>query len=301
MPPTLRVATADCLWVHSESGARCELEGREVRWIESAASGRWAIVGSRQIWHQPPEGDWSRVATSDDLDLRCLLPYAEGVLAGTAGAHLLQLEGSTLGLVAGFDYAHGRDEWFTPWGGPPDVRSMTLADDERVYVNVHVGGILRSEVAGTVWVDTIDIGKDVHEVMALPSRASTLLAATSVGLATSDDKGGTWTCDAGGLAATYARAVALAGDTVLMSASDGPRGGRSGLYRRPLDGAGFERCSTGLPEWFDDNIDTGCLAGAGDFAAFGTQDGRVFVSKDSGASWELARDGLGRVNRLVLD
>ena len=78
---------------------------------------------------------------------------------------------------------------------------------------------------------------------------------------------------------------------MLISASNGPRGGRAAVYRGGLEGGPFERCRNGLPEWFDDNVDTKCLDALpdGSFAAFGTSDGRVFGSADGGASWaELA-------------
>ena len=40
------------------------------------------------------------------------------------------------------------------------------------------------------------------------------------------------------------------------------------VYRRAIDGTGqFERCTDGLPEWFDDNVDTFCLAASGGSAA----------------------------------
>jgi hypothetical protein len=40
----------------------------------------------------------------------------------------------------------------------------------------------------------------------------------------------------------------------------------------------FERCTDGLPAWFDDNVETSCLDSLNDgtFAAFGAADGRLF-------------------------
>jgi len=55
---------------------------------------------------------------------------------------------------------------------------------------------------------------------------------------------------------------------------------------------GFERCAEGLPKWFDDNIDTACLAAAGSVVVFGTSDGQVFRSVDAGEHWELRIKGL---------
>lgn len=48
-------------------------------------------------------------------------------------------------------------------GGPPDTRSIT-EDGDTVYVNVHVGGVLRSSDQGESWQPTIDIGADIHRV-----------------------------------------------------------------------------------------------------------------------------------------
>src|SRR5438045_665143 len=80
------------------------------------------------------------------------------------------------------------------------------------------------------------------------------------GLAVSSDRGLSWTVRSQGLAAPYSRAVAVCGDAVLVSASNGPRGGQSAVYRGdlggPSDGSDLERCRTGLPEWFDDNVDS---------------------------------------------
>src|SRR5205807_9259184 len=124
-------------------------------------------------------------------------------------------------------------------------------------VNVHVGGVLRTKDEGTTWGPTIDIDADVHRVWATDRM---VLAACARGLAVSEDRGDSWTTRTEGLHAAYCRGVAVCGDTVLLSASTGPRGGRSALYRAPAEGGTFEKCDRGLPDWFDDNIDSSCLA-----------------------------------------
>src|SRR5437763_19482 len=66
-----------------------------------------------------------------------------GLLRGTRKARLLRIgENAAVELVGGFDRAPGRDGWYTPWGGPPDTRSIS-EDRQSVFVNVHVGGVLR--------------------------------------------------------------------------------------------------------------------------------------------------------------
>jgi hypothetical protein len=96
--------------------------------------------------------------------------------------------------------------------------------------------------------------------------------------------------------------VVVCGDQVLVSASSGPRGGHAGIYRAGLESGAFERCRAGLPEWFDDNIDTYCLDALNDgsFAAFGTADGRVYGSNDGGLTWLELVTGLPPVQHVLL-
>jgi len=97
------------------------------------------------------------------------------------------------------------------------------------------------------------------------------------------------------------RAVAVAGEHVLISASTGFHGRRSAIYRKRLEGGThFERCAAGLPKWFDDNIDTSCLAGAGSLVVFGTSDGQVFRSVDAGEHWELLIKGLPPIGCVAI-
>lgn len=202
--------------------------------------------------------------------------------------------------VASFETVEGRDEWYTPWGDPADVRSITVGVDGAMHVNVHVGGVARSRDDGRTWTPTVDIETDVHQVLAHPTRPGLVLVAAYEGFGISRDGGDSWRFVTAGMHAHYARAVAISGDDVLVSASRGFRGRRSALYRKPLDGAApFERCHDRLP-WFDDNIDTACLAAEGPFVVFGTEDGRIFQSRDGGASWELVAKGLPAVRCVTI-
>src|SRR5207249_757493 len=189
---------------------------------------------------------------SGDLVARCLAPHPSGLLIGTSEAHLLRLRQGRLERIERFDEVDGRDEWYTPWGGPPDVRSMSVDDDGTIYVNVHVGGVVRSIDHGETWQPTMDIDMDVHQVLVHPDGRGWMFAASARGLGISEDRGASWTFLTDGLHATYCRAVAVAGDHVLVSASSGPRGREAAVFRRRLDGSGpFEKCTDGLPAWFD--------------------------------------------------
>ena len=117
--------------------------------------------------------------------------------------------------------------------------------------------------------------------------------AAAVGFGQSTDRGDSWRIDTTGLHATYSRAIALADDHVLMTASDGPFTHRAALYRRQLGSdAPFTKVTAGLPEWFDDNVDSHWVTARGHVAALVTQDGDVYESNDAGANWERVVTGL---------
>ena len=123
-------------------------------------------------------------------------PSAPGFLPEAPGAHLWLLadDGNPQGratLVDAFEHAEDRYDWFTPWGAPPDVRSLAQGRDV-VLVNVHVGGILRATALTGPWKASIDIHADVHQVISSGRGDGAALAATALGLAVSPDDGSTW-------------------------------------------------------------------------------------------------------------
>jgi hypothetical protein len=276
------------------------LDGRHIDAIAPAGWKRiWAVVDGDEIWRCDDLADphWSQAASlKARLRGTCLADTRanepEGILVGASEAHLVRVTGTDANLVESFEAAPGRDRWYTPWGGPPDVRSITENRDA-VFVNVHVGGILRSRDGGGSWQPTIDIHADVHRVVTGGGR---VYAAGARGLSVSDDDGDTWRLFARGLHATYCRSVAVCGSTLLLSASDGPGGGRAALYRSGLEGERFERCRIGLPEWFEGNIDSLCLDALpdGSFSTFASESGSIFTSSDEGSSWSrCAKDVVG--------
>ncbi|MFN2557286.1 MAG: WD40/YVTN/BNR-like repeat-containing protein [Nitriliruptorales bacterium] len=294
------VATADGLY-SLPGNSQADLTGHDVAALARDSEGWWAVADERVLLHGTPGAEWSESARGD-ARLTCLLVASDGLFAGTAGARLIRLVDGRLEPVAAFDEAPGRDAWYTPWGGPPAVRSLSAHPDGTLYVNVHVGGILRSHDGGGSWEPTIDIDLDVHEVQA-EARSGRVVAATGAGgFALSEARGDSWRLSAGGLHGRYCRAVAVASSTVLLSASTGPRTRQGALYRRLLgDDEPFERCRRGLPEWFEGNIDTGWLDAAGDSAAFATPAGELYISQDAGQTWQRMAEGLPPVRAVALD
>ena len=277
-----------------------QLTGHACSALTAEGTHLWAVLDDTSVYRGSVAGSWEAVAEIPERRARCALSRGGRLYLGTDEAHLLQMTDGTVEPVTSFDEVEGRAKWYTPWGGPPDTRSMS-ASHGTIYVNVHVGGIVRSTDGGTSWEPTIDIDADVHQVLAHPDHAGLVLASTALGLARSGDGGARWSFHDEGLHSSYSRAVAVAGETLFASASTGPRGGRAALYRRPLQkDEPFEKCAAGLPEWFPGNIDTHCLAGSGSSAAFGTEDGEVFLSEDEGRTWERAASGLPAVRALLL-
>ena len=294
------VATRDGLHRFDVSGRllKVEFAGREVSTIAPEGWELWAILDGTEVVHTAGVDWWFHVANLRGLRGNCMADTRAGVIVGTSDAHLYRIAGKGLERVSSFAGAPGRKEWFTPWGGPPDTRSIT-EDGDTVYVNVHVGGVLKSSDHGESWQPTIEIEADIHRVTTGHGR---VYAAGADGLSVSQDQGSTWTSSNGGLRGSYCRSVTVCGETVLVSAADGPRGGHSAIYRSDVEGRSFERSTQGVPEWFKPNIDSLCLDAFpdGSLAAFGTQDGRLFASTDKGESWSEIARGLPEVTRVQL-
>jgi hypothetical protein len=292
----LMVGTDDGLYELTDAAPRRLRDGK-VTHLAAGSTGAWMIANDRiEPLTEPSPED---LALPDGLKPRCLLATPEALFIGTSEAHLYRSESGEVSLVEGFDRAEGRERWHTPWGGPPDTRSMARDAGGSMYANVHVGGVLRS-ADGQDWQPTMDIEADVHEVGAHPTVAGCVLVASARGLGLSFDGAATWEFTRDGLHSSYARAVAVDDEMLFISASAGPRGGRAALYRRPLRGDGpLERCRSGLPEWFEGNIDSGCLVASGGEVAFGTQGGQVYASQDDGSTWSQASRDLPPVRALL--
>src|SRR2546428_617711 len=131
----------------------------------------WAILDESEVWRTTGPGDWARSGTLEGEHLRanCIADTRPGVLVGASDARLYRVAEGGLERVDQFDKVAGRDDWYTPWGGPPDSRSIS-EDSNFLFVNVHVGGIVRSADGGATWEPTIDIDADVHRVWAVDGR-----------------------------------------------------------------------------------------------------------------------------------
>jgi hypothetical protein len=297
----VRVGTADGLVALNGSSER-QFAGHRV----SAFGDDWAILDAESVVYLTESG-WRHALTlrapEPALGIRgAMLTRGDEAIVGWGGSLVRVFKERRFEPIGGFEEVPGREEWHAVGSSKPYVRSLTATADGILLANVHVGGIPRSTDDGATWQPTIDVDADVHQVRAHADRAELALAAAAVGVCRSDDGGATWTVSIDGLHGTYCRAVALAGDLLLASASTGPRTVQGAVYRRAIDADGpFERCTDGLPEWQPHNVDTGCLDTDGTRVAFGGPDGIVYGSEDAGRTWRVLADGLPPVTAVVID
>lgn len=223
-----------------------------------------------------------------------LAATGDALVVGVRDARLVRMEerSGAVTPLRGFDAVPGRESWDNPAGASPDLRSIALSAAGTWLVNVHVGGLWRSDDQGENWTNVIPPDDDVHEVVAAPT--GTLAVAAARGVGWSSDDGNTWQWTADGLHASYCRAVALGGTHIYVSASTGPSSTDGRLYRATL-GSPFTQCGDGLPSSFGFNLDTGSLAARTTQVALGTRDGRVFRSEDSGSTFAAVTERVGHV------
>ncbi len=295
------VTTTDGYQIFTSKGQHLTaLEGRRVEALAPGPDGTWlAVVDRRAIWQHGADGEWTPLADAD-IDLTAVVTCGATVYAGTADARVLQLSATgTLEALPSFDTVPGRDSWHQV-GSPLQVRSMTATSDAgALLVNVHVGGIPRSVDGGRTWVPTIAVDDDVHQVLAHPTRPEIVVAAASAGLCRSTDGGATWSTTIDGMALTYARGVAIIGDDVIVTVSDGPRATRSALYHAAVDGGAVERVRGGLPDFLGGNVDTGCIASDGRRVALVDGDGDAWLSSEGIDGWQPIATGLRGVTAVA--
>jgi hypothetical protein len=263
-----------------------------------------ALDDDGQLWDVDDDGaaPFGTLPEGERASAACVLASGDDVWVGTAPAAIYKRAGEGFARLAGFDNAPGRDRWWSP-RGVTSVRSLDIDDDDTLWANVHVGGILRSADSGATWEPTIDLNVDVHQVFAVPGQAGTVVAACGeAGLAMTTDGGATWTTSTDGLAETYCRAVVVADDTVLLAAQAGFEGGNATLYRRPLEDpeAPFVPCAGGLPDGLPGTIDTHTVATWDEQAAIVLPNGDLYVSRDAGYAWRRLATSLGDVRAVIL-
>lgn len=287
---TTAVATAGGL--AGGDGTITHLPGTDITAVALDGADAWVLADRRTLYRVTDSGA-TAVADLPEAAGECLAVHRGTVWVGGSRARVWCLVDDRFERVTAFDTAPTSDAWTTPWGGPPDIFSMA-SDGTHLYVNVHVGGIIRTTDA-TVWEATIDLHDDVHHVVA--ARPGVLWAATGQrGLAESHDRGDTWRYHTEGLFSPYALAVAPVDDGAIVAVASGPGHGRGAVYR--LDAETLHR-AVGFPDDRRGAVGPRQLAAAGRraVAALGST---LYESTDGGYTWTVAAEGLPEVREVVL-
>jgi len=263
------------------------------------------IVNGHEVWVLR-NGAWSQRAKSD-LVLNCILWTGDDqLLAGAEQARLAWVCDDAVEFIESFDNVPERPEWNTPWGGPPDVRSLALAADGTIYADIHVGWIVRSRDGGRTWSSCRSgLNKDVHMVAAHPTRPEVVFCATAAGFHISFDHGETFERRTEPMPYYYQRAVACFPDrdVYLCSTSRGPHGYADALlFHSENEGKTWVPVK-GLPEKISRNIDTHqIVVGPGGRGYVIVEYKHVFETNDYGATWKAVAGGEDRpnINTLLL-
>ena len=245
------------------------------------------VVDHREVWTFEA-GAWSR-AVAAPVKLNCVRWTGEKLLVGTAGARLAWITDDKLDYIAGFDGVPERKLWKTPWGGPPDVRSLAVSPDGTLYVNIHVGWIVRSRDGGQTWQNLREgLDMDVHQVAAHPTKPAVVIAATARGFYYSRDHGDTFAHRGEGMPYLYQRACAgfPDRDAYLVSTSRGPHGQADALLYRSEDAGQTWAQVNGLPDGIEANIDTHQIVITGPRHALVIVENKdLYETRDAGENW----------------
>jgi photosystem II stability/assembly factor-like uncharacterized protein len=226
--------------------------------------------------------------------------------------------GETWSLNRGlYDHAH-RPQW-QPGGGGLCLHTIVPdpSNRERITIAISTGGVYRTDDGGRSWqvknrgvrADFLpdkypEFGQCVHKIGHHPSRPERLFLQNHWGLYRSDDAGDSWQDIARGVPSDFGFPLVVHPhdpDTVyiLPLESDEFRctpEGKLRVYRTRNAGGSWEPAARGLPQKealetvLRDAMATDSWNPAGIY--FGTRSGKLYGSRDGGASWNLIADGL---------
>jgi photosystem II stability/assembly factor-like uncharacterized protein len=217
------------------------------------------------------------------------------LLLGTEGArlyHFTEADGQAQPVTA-FDQLPCRDGWYTPWGGPPAVRSLAATTDGWVYADIHVGSIMRSSDGGETWEPvTPTLNEDVHQVATCPAAPDRVYANTARAVYISEDRGSSWLPRARDLDERYGRAIAVhpsIPDCILATVSDGPHGDdvHGQLYVSHDAGRNWRHLKNGFPASTRLNINTFQVTFSAEGTAWAAVGNSLYRGLDDATRWEL--------------
>ena len=213
------------------------------------------------------------------------------LLIGTdEGAYVYRLVGEEgpAERIVSFDELECRKDWYTPWGGPPAVRTLAKTQDGFCYADIHVGSIMRSPDEGFSWEPvTPELHKDVHQVATCPADDNRVYANTQNGVYISTDRGNSWEHRFQGLPRRYGTTIAVHPtdpDLLIATVQNGPRGGGAWLCRSENGGATWTQLNDQLTE-STDRISTGCIAFTSDGTAWAVIGKTLYIGQNRATDW----------------
>ena len=251
------------------------------------------IANDHEVWTYA-SGAWDQQVSADVI-LNCVCWTADNrLLVGTERARLAWVVDGELKFIDSFDAVPERKLCKTPWGGTPDVRSLTVSTDGTIYANIHVGWVVRSRDGGKTWENLQEgLEMDVHQVATHSSDPATVFAATASGFYLSRDYGDTFMHQRSDMPYYYQRACACfpESDVYLVSTSRGPHSRVDAQLYRSDDAGESWALVAGLPEQIGENIDTFQIITVGESNALVVvDDTALYQTDDLGLNWQKVAD-----------
>jgi hypothetical protein len=228
--------------------------------------------------------------------------------------------GASWSLVEGlFNHPH-RTQWM-PGGGGLCLHTILPdpSNPKRLYIAISTGGVYRTDDGGENWQPRNqgvraqflppdqrypEWGQCVHKIVSHPSKPDRMFLQNHWGLYKSEDGGDSWTDIANGVPSDFGFAMEVDPNDVnrvfiVPLESDEFRctpEGKLRVYRTRNAGESWEAASEGLPQEnametvLRDGLSADTLKPTGIY--FGTRNGKLFGSIDSGDSWNAIMESL---------
>ncbi len=263
--------------------------------------------GCIRMWRKGME--WEDVETDIEERISSLMIVGADVnplIIGTEPPHIYLLNATDDRPVRmdTFDRLECRKDWFTPWGGPPAVRSLAMGGESTVYADIHVGSIMRSFDLGLTWEPVNPtLHQDVHQVNTCPTAPDRVYANTADAVWISPDRGDSWQHRPFPHDVAYGRAIAIhpeEPDCVLASVSKGPHGDdvRGWLFRSDNAGRDWTHVTDGFPDYTVDNINTHRVTFDASGTAWAAVDKKLYQSSDRGKRWKVVWEAPAKIEKL---